>query len=318
MTAGSAERMAPSLLATLLLFAVGCASQYAGGRHGGPPVSVSTPEASTPKAAVPPPPPASSEAPAAPECPLCVDPQSPKIMAAYAAAIEAAKYPAPGNISRDLVPLLESTDGLIWDDEGRILMATWTQAKYYADLETYRRGESFTLYSDTWLTAVPWVREFCQALGLDGAMLTLRLEQLIGLPPGAGKDAFLEIWVNPADLFRPCPDPEISDHECQVEIPVVDRSEEKPWDCTVRRQVSGRYVTVHPGHLRWMCDTWASSYASQDPLENYPWTALGYTYDWGNPEDPRGLSEYVVPGDSKVVFESLTPTGLYCMDTSGE
>ena len=253
-----------------------------------------------------------AEPAATPACLLCMDPSSPELKAAYAAAVDAAKYPAPEKISRDLAPLVDSTDGLIWDEEGRILMATWTQAKYYDDPETYRRGEPFSLYGDTWVTAVPFARDFCRALDLDDPALTLRLEQLLGLPPGNGKDAFLEIWVDPTDVFRPCPDPEISDHECQVEIPVTDRTDDKPWDCTLKRQVSGKYVTVHPGHLQWMCYNWTLSYASDDPLENYPWTALGYTYDWGNPEEPVGLSEYVAPGNSRVVFESLSPTGLYC------
>ncbi len=321
---------------TVLILAAGCASQR-GPQHGGQPVA-SPPAVPSPAAA----PPAGSQSPPsspppAPACPLCVDPTSPessrreasgRIVAAYAAAIEAAKYPAPEKISRDLTPLLEFTDGLIWNDQGQILMATWTQTKYYSDPEKHRRGAPFILYGDTWLTAVPVARDFCRALGLDGPMLNLRLEQLFGLPPGAGKNAFLEIWVDPTDVFRPCPDPEISDHECQVEIPVIDRTSragarmprdgQQPWDCTLKRQVSGKYVTVHPGHLRWMCDNWASTYGSDDPLENYPWTALGYTYDWGNPEDPRGLSEYVAPGSSRVVFQSLTPTGLYCTSPSGK
>ncbi len=294
----------------------GCASQ--GGR---PPVAGATPPlvpavAEAPAAEAP-----AAEAPAAEapvtetataDCPLCMDPSSPELLAAYAAAIEDAKYPAPEKISRDLAPLVAATEGLIWDPEGRILMATWTEAKYYDDTETYRRGESFSLHGDTWVTAVPFTRDFCRALDLDQAMLTLRLEQLFGLPPGNGKDAFLEIWVDPTDIFRPCPDPEISDHECQVEIPVTDRDDGKPWDCTLKRQISGRYVTVHPGHLQWMCYNWTLSYASDDPLENYPWTALGYTYDWGNPEDPVGLSEYIASGNSRVVFESLSPTGVYC------
>jgi hypothetical protein len=26
----------------------------------------------------------------------------------------------------------------------------------------------------------------------------------------------------------------------------------------------------------------------------YPWTRLGYSYDWGNPKNPVGLSEFVL------------------------
>ncbi len=247
----------------------------------------------------------------APGCPLCLDPASPEIRAAYEAAIEDAQVPTPAEISRDLTPLLPSTEGLIWNDQGQILMATWTKKQYYEPTEL-RPGQTYPLPVDTWFTATPLARDFCQALDLDVPMLTLRLEQLIGLPPGRGKDAFLEVWVDPTDLFRPCPDPEISDHECQVEIPVVDRDLRRPWDCGLKRQVSGRYLTVHPGHLRWMCDNWASSYGHEELFDNYPWTALGYTYDWGNPGDPVGLSEYVAPAGSVVVFHGVTPIEGYC------
>ncbi len=298
----------PFVITACLMLTAGCVSQR-GGQRGAP--SISPPPAPSPTIATPTP------TPAAPACPLCLDPASPEIAAAYAAAIEQAKYPTPEKISRDLTPLLRSNDDLTWNDRGEILMVTWTRAKYYADPERFRRGEPFTLYGDTWLMAAPFARNSCRRLGLTGAMLTLRLEQLFGLPPNRGKDAFLEIWGDPTDLFRPCPDPEISDHECLVEVPVVGRDAPRdtaagPWDCALRRQVSGRYVTVHPGHLRWMCDNWAATYGGEELFDNFPWTALGYTYDWGNPEDPRGPSEYVSPGGSKVTFHSLTPPELYC------
>ncbi len=260
--------------------------------------------------------PASPPAP----CPLCLDPASPEVVAAYAAAIEAARYPAAEKISRRLTPLLPSTEGLIWNDRGQVLMATWTKAKYFSDPEKFRRGQPFALAVDTWLTAAPVVRDFCHALGLEGPTLALRLKQLLGLPPWSGHDAFVELWVDPADVFRPCPDPEIFDRECLVEVPLVGRDpERRPWDCSLDKpQVAGRFVTVDPRHLRWMCTNWAVSYGNDDPLDNYPWTALGYTYDWGNLEDHHGPSEYVSAEGSEVVFRSLTPTDVYCSAADGE
>lgn len=291
-------------LALYLVLASGCAS------HRGAPIT-----------SAPPPPTATATAPAPaptePDCPPCVDPDSPNTVAAYASAIDSAKYPAPSKISRELTPLLPSTPGLEWNADGRIRMATWTRTKFFTDLDKFSRGKTFPLYGETWFTPVPVVRQFCRELGLDDAMLVMRLEQLIGLPPDQGYDAFLEVWVDPTDLFRPCPDPEISDHECQVQIPVVgrdpvDRNTQRPWDCTPKQQVSGKYVTVHPEHLQWMCKSWESRYGNEELYKNYPWTALGYTYDWGDPDDHVGPSEYVAPKGSEVVFHSLTPTGIYC------
>jgi len=44
----------------------------------------------------------------------------------------------------------------------------------------------------------------------------------------------------------------------------------------------------------------------------YPWTGLGYTYDW-NPAaaDVVGGSEFIVPHGSPAVFVSLTPVTQY-------
>ena len=54
----------------------------------------------------------------------------------------------------------------------------------------------------------------------------LRFAQLLGLPPeyavpGDPKEAkyMLEMWVSPQDIFRPCPDTEISDTACETSFP---------------------------------------------------------------------------------------------------
>lgn len=292
---------APALL--LLLLSAGCASR----RPAAAPAAPSAPAASPLVCA-----PGSS--------PACIDPHAPRLVAAYVAALDAARYPSPKKISHDLVPILRSTPGLEWNASGQVKLATWTKAAYFADRQRFAPGKTFPLYGDTWFTIVPFVQRFCSALGLEGALLALRLEQLFGLPPKDDKDAFLEVWVNPADLFRPCPDPEIGDHECQVEIPVLDCPDEDassprpPWPCHCldAPQVSGAFVKVDPAHLKWMCDNWTSTYGNADPLSNFPWTALGYTYDWGNPDDPRGMSEYVARKGAEVVFDSLRPTDAYC------
>lgn len=244
--------------------------------------------------------------------------------ALYNAALAAAKYPDSSEISTDLQPILAGTDGrpdsagLKWRD-GRVLMVTWTQAKHYAG-PVYYSGYEFPLYGDTWFTLFPAVKDFCTAY--RGRNLGLRLRQRIGLPPEDPKDAFLEVWVRPEDLFRPCPDPEISDSQCQVRIPLVEHQPPPPdgrlppWYCPTSgeepRQVEGAFRTVHQAHLNWMCQNWVGSYTNADPAKNYPWTALGYTYDWGRPKNPQGLSEFVSLKGAPVIFERLVLTDAYC------
>jgi hypothetical protein len=228
----------------------------------------------------------------------------------YEEAVQAAKYPQPDNVSRELVALTTYTPTLAWEDRGeRVLMTAWTRSQYYKDSV----GRPYELPVQVWLTAVPFLQVFCQGLGLEGPALDLRLRQRLGLPPTGDDDAFVEMWVDPRDVFRPCPDPEIMDHECQVSLTTgpVAPDASCPWAAALEHQVSEKFVQVSKTHLAWMCENWQKSYPPDDPRQSYPWTALGYTYDWGS-RDHRGESEFVTPKGTRVVIRSVTPTQEYC------
>ena len=173
---------------------------------------------------------------------------------------------------------------LIWRKERgqqQVLMVTWTSWDGYSD----RIGQKMDLEREIWVTAVPELQQFASALELSPTSLTLRLEQYLGLPPRNGKTNFVQIWVNPKDLFRPCPDPEISDTRCEV-------------------QFSPRVWRVHQ---YWFIDKMLKSYGDR----GYPLTRLGYTYDWGSLETETGASEFVIKKGAKVEIESVTETIEY-------
>ena len=231
----------------------------------------------------------------------------------YFAAVAAAKYPDATKISRDLQPILRSNANVRWNaDQTHVLMVTWAKMQFFSDK---RPGQSFQLATDSWFSLVPEIQVFCQ--GYPGADLEMRLRQRLGLPPDSENDAFVEVWVDPSDLFRPCPDPEITDSECQTEIPGAaptpraSAMDQPPWTCPPGdgMQMSGAFVAVSKAHLEWMCNTWDFSYRKET---KYPWTALGYSYDWGTVTDHRGVSEYVGPKKATVEFKALIPTREYC------
>jgi hypothetical protein len=228
----------------------------------------------------------------------------------YEQAVAAARYPQPERISRALVPILTFTPGLVWDERReKVLMATWTKARYYTGQPPYDQ----TMPVNVWLTAAPFFQEFCRATGLEGDALRIRTAQRLGLPPDNDDDAVVQMWVDPRTFFRPCPDPEVTDRECQVNLTAgpVDETSSCPWSAALEGQLSARFVTVAEGQLDWMCANWTSSYPPGEPRKSYPWTALGYTYDWGEP-DFRGESEFILPAGTPVVIESVTPTDAYC------
>jgi hypothetical protein len=236
------------------------------------------------------------------------------LWAVYAAVVEAAKYPVPEHVFTGLTPILRSTEGLRWDSEGRVLMVTWTKTKYYEG----RVGQPYPIPQGVyvWLTAVPYLQRACRDWGLPPERLSLRIAQSLGTPPPpatGGNDAFVQMWVDPRTFFRPCPDPEITDQECQVSLDggPVDRSGGCPWSTD---QLSAAFVQVSQAHLDWMCSNWKSTFTG-DPKTSFPWTALGYTFDWGDLLHPVGQSEYVAPPGTTVWIESISTVAEYCHES---
>lgn len=232
----------------------------------------------------------------------------------YGAAVQAARRPRPEAISTRLVPLVEATEGLAWNEAGEVLMVTWTEASRVPAVP----GEAWLLEHEAWLTPVPQLARFCRRLGLTGRALERRLAQYLGLPPDTDHDSFAEVWVDPAAVFRPCPDPEVTDRECQMGL-TADGGEPRgcPWQASLDHQVSGTFIRVTRDHLEWMCENWERSYPPGDVRGSYPWTGLGYTHDWGNPDDPVGASEYVAPPGAVLRLHALVPTATYCAGPRG-
>ena len=203
----------------------------------------------------------------------------------YASAIQDAEIAEPDEISRNLVAIVYYNERLIWDGDpgdSRVLVVTWTSWDGYND----EVGKSTVTTRDIWVTVAPDIRDFCSDNKFSHDELTLRLEQLMGLPPNSGKEWFVEIWVHPDNLFRPSPDPEITDYESELDF----------------------HNYVPEKHIKWFNDLKAKSYGEN----GYPWTRLGYTYDWGNPESEIGLSEFVIKAGATIVINSVSITRDYC------
>lgn len=181
-------------------------------------------------------------------------------------------------ISKDGASLVDSDLNAVTssdlDQDGEILVVAWKSAesakKYYN-----APGSLDTLDSSflTWVVKESQYPEIIEDFRLDrmkGQKLALRLEQLLGLPPAADTTrVFLSIRLKGEDLFRPCRNPDISDCSCSTEFPFGYYSEETGY--------SEVYETI------------------VGQTTDFPWTRLGYTYDW-NPRNRNhfGFSEYII------------------------
>ena len=152
-----------------------------------------------------------------------------------------------------------------------------------------------------WVTVDGEVQARCRAWGLAGDALRERLEQLLGLPPHTPdpwRKTHMVTFQVPRDaLQRPC----LGESMDEAGTP----------RCSMRPTVAGdpelrRFV------LEQMATTWV---AGVDGAPGYPFTRLGYTYDW-HPSAAvlrhYGASEFVVRPDTEALLVSATTTDDYC------
>lgn len=201
--------------------------------------------------------------------------------ALYRRAVHDAVFADSDEIATDLIAVATDDERVIWmedADEARVLMATWTS---YPD--SFPPGETVSNdWGDLWVTVVPELRTRLNTLGDTSS---LRIAQLLGMPGNADNSHIAELWVRPSDLFRPCPDNEITDNSCEPDLP----------------------PNAESGYVEWYEDNILSSYFPPA----YPWTRLGYTYDWAPNSDEQGLSEFVIRAGSSFAVDSLRTTETY-------
>jgi len=173
----------------------------------------------------------------------------------------------------------------------RVKVLTWIDKnatffdEYVGNKKTYSTGNKYI-----WATAVPEIKLICTGIG-DLKKTKLRLEQYMGLPYNGNKGKFVSMWVEPRNLFRPCPDAEIFDAKCE---------------------------TRFPANVSALHKTWQNTQAEKSfPAERgYPWTRRGFSYDWGGTNNHQGASEYVISVGSQVYIDSIDTTEKYCGLTS--
>jgi len=208
----------------------------------------------------------------------------------YQQSIQNAIYPEASKVSDKLVPVVKQNQNLVWKNiggEDYILVVTWKQNityyKQYLDSAFYNTGQY-----PIWITTAPELKQRMQQEKVKDA--NRRLIQLLGLPPNSVYSYFVEFWVKPADLFRPCPDNEITDSKCETCFP----------------------KQTDPQHISWINENRISRYYQCDLSQQYPWTQLGYTYDW-NPKNKShvGLSEFVIGANKKIIVKAIYPTEEY-------
>lgn len=212
---------------------------------------------------------------------------------AYTAAISDALDPRQSEVVQNLIPIVPENEYLHWreiDGVAQVRMVTLTGSPQY--YQSSVGGDYDTGSHYLWATAVPEVQELCGQF--SDAERLMRLRQLLGLTPDAVITDFVELWVQPQDLFRPAADSEITDRTAGLVMP----------------------ADVPDWYRTWFNQLRAVQYFhSWDPdHQAYPWTMLGYTYDWGGDEASghQGASEFVIRAGATVQVIDIVAIPSYC------
>lgn len=185
----------------------------------------------------------------------------------YAAAVEDAK-------------LCESTEieEVFELSEGENLLVSWNNFP-----EEFSVGEYYTAVPELEIWCISY-KEFENWFDENSKGIenwNLRLEQLIGLPPEFGYTHFTAFTVKPEDVFRPA---YVTDPTAQITAESLDGS------------LLGEYAEWFSGNKQW-------SYVDSA----WPWTRLGYTYDWSKGNE-KGLSEFIIKSGAEVKVEWTVST----------
>jgi hypothetical protein len=180
---------------------------------------------------------------------------------------------------------------LVPDANGEVLVATLTAQDGKVDDFMTIGG------TGTWVTSVPEVQDKCRTFTGD---VVMRLRELIGLPPDAPVPHMLVFRARIVDIFRPSTDANVT---TTLPCPQLAGTGTPP-ECG-----NAFPPQTTDAHYAWIA---SSSFQLHQIPNGYPWTHLGYTYDWAPGADRYGASEYVIrPGAVVVVVQSTTPEE-YC------
>lgn len=217
----------------------------------------------------------------------------------YAAVRDAAVYnPLNLRVLKPLVP----------DSNGDVTVST---LKGYA----YALGPMQTT-SDIWVSIVPEVQDKCMTYGGD---VNMRVRQLLGLPPysQSSYNTFNTIRVQASSVFRPSPDPETGTRMPCPAFTGANLTAATP----VFAPNCGNFFPAGTGdyYVNWVANNSLWSYqvpvgapSGANPTVGFPWTRLGYTYDWWKASDHYGASEYIIPAGTAVTVTATQDLASYC------
>ena len=213
----------------------------------------------------------------------CMNESAPSDEDLWAAAMADAVFSEDDEVM-DLVCLTQDDPQVIWDEAGeQVLLVTWHD---YA--EPCEPGEPL-VHKDIWATSLGEFKNWYRENGGGVTDWDLRVSQLLGMPDGGGCTRFSAFWISPSAVVRPA---YVTDVTAQME--------------------NGYDQITDPVYQTWFDGNIIYSYFESE----YPWTRLGYTYDWSGGDSVYGLTEFLIADGStaEIAFTCSTEDFVAWLD----
>lgn len=221
----------------------------------------------------------------------------------------------------------------VWHNFGSALNPDWrlkTQTFLRPEyVQSYSIGQHVTFSGfQTWVTlgADPTnvgnsseIQQYYQSNLIGGVSAESRIYQMLGMPDNSASESKIlaHYWVKADDLIRPAYNWDIGGNATPLNYDpdspvsgfgVIDA----PWTAE-----SPFTMVNYDGSTMEISDagSWGDWISSMQQESTYPWTAMGYTLDWGFDTDPSsalnrsgagfdtfGLSEFILKDSTDVIF----------------
>jgi len=197
----------------------------------------------------------------------------------YQAAVADAIITDSSEICDSLWPISSTNSKLEWktiNNEKYVLLGNFN--KYPG---SYSDTSVINSWGLIWVFIPEQFKARLKSSAMQGNDTLMRIRQLLGMQPTNTNNYIVELWVKSADLFRPTADPEIDDKTAGLYLP----------------------ANADPDYAQWFNQNIYDSYFGQ--WTHFPWTRLGYSYDWANPATEVGVSEYCIKTNSVLFVKKL-------------
>ena len=201
----------------------------------------------------------------------------------YENAVIDAVIPDRSKVYSELVQIKgpDNSSGLEWitvDGRNMVLVTSVIKDEF---LKYWMNDEPFEVGVDCWVS-IPseWSRFKQEFIPLNDTQKMIRMQQLVGLPKNSHYSVVVEFYADAEKIFRPAKDPETDDRVASIEYPVGTKADYREWFENKKMQ-------------------------SYQGTPAYPFTQLGYCYDWNsNSKNHVGVSEFVVPKGTLIKVKS--------------